>query len=135
MIYVGKCGVILITLITDKGEFDNPKTGNWRYRYKTSGGDIQIQEKINPFDATIPQIRIISDLLKNEKVYHNCVKRLVVYTQNKIRFTYEYKEIISVDDLIPTIEKYNKKAVLTNAEIRLAYDAIKAYSEFIEQKK
>lgn len=135
IIYIGKCGIILMTIITNKGEFDNPKTGNWKYRYKNSSGEIQIEDKVNPFDATIPQIRVVSDLLKNESVYNNCIKRMVVYTQSKIRFTYDYKEIVSVDKLLSTIENYNKKSVLTNAEIRLAYDAITTYSDFISNSE
>lgn len=134
IVFIGKCGVVLITLITNKGEFDNPKTGKWRYRYKNSSGEIVVEDKINPFDATIPQIRVVSELLKNEKVYNNCIKRIVVYTQSKIRFTYDYKEIVSIDDLLPTLAEYNKKSILTSAEIRLAYDAIYNYSEYLKNQ-
>lgn len=134
MVYIGKCGVVLMTIITNKGEFDNPKTGKWRYRYKNAAGEIIVEDKINPFDATIPQIRVVSDLLKNEKVYHNCIKRIVVYTQSKIRFTYDYKEIVSIDNLMATLEEYNKKSILTSAEIRLAYDAISNYSEYLKNQ-
>ena len=134
IVFIGKCGVILITIITNKGEFDNPKTGDWRYRYKNSAGEIVIEDKVNPFDATIPQIRVISELLKNERVNNNCIKRLVVYTQSKIRFTYDYKEVVSVDNLLSTLEEYNKKQVLTSAEIRLAYDAIVNYSEYLKSQ-
>lgn len=134
IVFIGKCGVVLITLITNKGEFDNPKTGKWRYRYKNPAGEIIVEDKINPFDATIPQIRVVSELLKNEKVYNNCIKRIVVYTQSKIRFTYDYKEIVKVDDLMSTLEEYNKKSILTSAEIRLAYDAIYNYSEYLKNQ-
>lgn len=133
IVFIGKCGIILMTIISTKGEFDNPKTGKWRYRYKNSSGEIVVEDKVNPFDATIPQIRVISELLKNEGVYNNSIKRMVVYTQDKIRFTYDYKEIVAVDDLIFRLEEYNSKSILTSAEIRLAYDAIYNYSEYLKE--
>ena len=132
IIFVNKCGVLLITVITDKGEFDNPKTGEWRYRFVDGDGKVQVQKKINPFDSTIPQIRIVSDILKKEGIYSKCIKRLVVYTQNKIRFTYNYSEIISIDKLISAIDSMNLKNELTPSEARVAFRAITKYSNSLK---
>lgn len=132
IVFVDKCGVLLITVITDKGEFDNPKTGEWKYRFSDSEGKVQVQRRLNPFDATIPQIRIISELLNNEGIYSKCIKRLVVYTQAKVRFTYNYTEVISVDKLIPTIQKMNSTNELTPSEARVAIASIADYVNYLE---
>ena len=137
IIFVDKCGVLLINVINDKGEFDNPKTGEWRYRFADSEGNVKIQKINNPFDATIPQIRIINELLNHEGIYSKCVKRMVVYTQNKVRFTYNYSEIVSIDDIIKTIDSMNSQKELTSSEARVAISAISDYVDFleIEEKK
>ncbi len=135
IVFVDKCGVLLLTVITEKGEFDNPKTGEWRYRFQDAEGNVKIHKKINPFDATIPQIRIISELLKSEGIYSKCVKRFVVYTQTKIRFTYNYAEIISIDNLIDTVHKLNSQQELTPPEARVAFSAIRDYVNYLENKE
>lgn len=132
IVFVDKCGVLLITVITDKGEFDNPKTGEWKYRYSDAEGKVQIQKRLNPFDATIPQIKIISELLNNEGIYSKCIKRLVVYTQNKVRFSYNYAEVIGVEKLISTIHKMNSSNELTPSEARVAISSISDYVNYLE---
>ncbi|MBE6543956.1 MAG: hypothetical protein E7675_06105 [Ruminococcaceae bacterium] len=132
IVFVDKCGVLLITVITEKGEFDNPKTGEWKYRFADAEGKVQIQRKQNPFDATIPQIRIISELLNNEGIYSKCIKRIVVYTQSKVRFTYNYSEIIGIEKLIPMIHKMNSSNELTPSEARVAVSSIADYVNYLE---
>ncbi len=133
IIFVDKCGVLLITVLNEKGEFDNPKTGEWRYRFVDSEGTLQVKKILNPFDATIPQIRVISELLNNEGIYSKCIKRLVIYTQSKVRFTYNYAEIISVDNLLAVIDKMNSQNELTSSEARVARSAIYDYVSYVEK--
>ncbi len=135
IVFVGKCGVLLITVINDKGEFDNPKTGPWHHRFKTPDGETRIVSKINPFDATIPQIRLVSELLADEGIYGKCIKRLVVLTQEKTRTVYTYPEVISINDLVDTVNKLNEKNIFSNAEIRTVTDLLSDYSEYICSSK
>lgn len=131
VVFVGKCGVMLITIIDRGGEYDNPKTGEWKHRYKNSKGEIKIAKMTNPFDSTIPQLRYVSDLLTNDGINGKCVKRLVVMTE-KVRTTYTYPEVLSIDELLDTIRMLSENNMLSPAEIRTAVDALYDYADYIE---
>lgn len=133
IIYVSRGGVMVITVISGDGAYDNPKTGTWRYRYLGNGGKPVTVSLANPFDTMIPAANTLEGLLVGEKIYVD-VQRLVVFSGSAIGMTVKYPEALAVKDLIDYLEAFNQKNTLNGPQFRNAAEVISAFTQYNQHK-
>lgn len=115
--YVGRGGILLLTVVPDAGCYDNPKAGNWKHSLITQNGQSLTQTIVNPFDATNPHISAIETLLSAEGVYQKNIARAVILTGKNVYYTTVYREILSPGTLFSYIREFDSHSVLSLSEI------------------
>ena len=133
ILYVSRGGVLIISVVTGTGAFDNPKTGAWRYRYPDASGKPITVNIPNPFDMTIPAANILEGLLAGEKIFLD-VNRIVVFTGKKIGLTNKYPEAVSVTELVDYIHAFDQRTVMNGPQFRTAATTITAFAEYNQHK-
>ena len=133
ILYVSRGGVLIISIVNGTGAFDNPKTGNWRYRYPDSNGKPITVNIPNPFDVTIPASNILEGLLAGEKIFLD-VNRIAVFSGNKIGLTNKYAEAVHIDDLTSYIQSFDQHSILNGPQFRSAATAVTAFAQYNQYK-
>lgn len=117
--YVGRGGILLLTVIPDLGCYDNPKTGNWKHSMVVKGQTVT-QTIVNPFDATNPHLSAIDTLLEAEGITEKPITRAVIFTGKNVLYTTVYKEILSPGTLFDFVKHFDAQDVWGSSEIRRA---------------
>lgn len=123
--YIGRGGVLLLTVVPDTGCYDNPKVGNWKHSVSTENGQTITQTIVNPFDATNPHVSAIETVLNAEGITEKNITRAVVLTGKNVYYTTVYKEILSPGTLFGFLNRFNQARVLGGSEIKRIGDALR----------
>ncbi len=122
--YVGRGGVLLLTAIPDRGNFDTPKSGNWKIALSLSrggqegeGGKI-LRDFPNPFETTTPHPRAVANLLAPVGLSRAPVTRAVVLTADGVYYTTVYRELLSLGTLLRFVRTFDLQKNLTRNEVR-----------------
>ena len=133
MLYISGGGVVIISVITGSGAFDNPKTGTWRFRYPGNNGKPVTVNIPNPFDSTIPAANILEGMLAAEKIYLD-VQRIAVFSGEKVAMTAKYKEAMTIDGLIQYLTNINSRMVMNGPQFRSASETVTAFAQYNQYK-
>lgn len=115
--YVGRGGILLLTVVPDTGCFDTPKVGNWKHSRMVQGQAVT-KTVVNPFDATNPHPSAIENLLSSEDLREKNITRAVVLTGKGVLYTTVYKELLSPGTLLRFVRSFNMQKSLSGSEIR-----------------
>lgn len=115
--YVGKGGILLLTVVPDGGCFDTPKVGNWKHSRMVEGQAVT-KTVVNPFDATNPHPSAVETLLSSIGLHDKNITRAVVLTGKGVLYTTVYKELLSPGTLLRFVRSFNMQKNLSSSEIR-----------------
>lgn len=126
--YVGRGGILLLTVVPDLGCYDNPKTGNWKHSMVVKGQTVT-QTIVNPFDATNPHLSAIETLLEAEGIAEKPITRAVIFTGKNVLYTTVYKEILSPGTLYDFVRRFDAQDVWGSSEIRRAAAVLQSVAD------
>jgi len=133
IVYIGSGGVLLISVISDGGLYNNPITGDWSHTY-TQNGEPQTDIYINPFDVQNSFKKVVEKLLEHEGIHPEVIQTLVVYTNENAKFSLQIPNLIYIEDLYKYIKKFNRKRALRQKKQQTAAEIIHKYSKFAKEK-
>jgi len=133
ILYISRGGILLITVIPDKGKFDNPKTGMWKYSYENIKHETVTLLRVNPFDSSIPQANVIEDLLTGQGLLNKTITRAVLFTSDEVEFESDYPEILIMGNLFDYIEEFDLSGELNSNELTIAVDTIDTYASINQE--
>lgn len=132
VVYISRGGVLLLTVLPDTGNYDNPKIGPWRHRYMNTAKEVVTLQKNNPFDAMSFFLAVAEKLMISEDVLNPSVTRAVVFTADLVDYTTEYSECLTLATLFDYVEAFNKRRHLNKEEYIKVCQAITACSDYLE---
>lgn len=133
IVYIGSGGVLLITVISDGGLFNNPEEGDWSHTYSTDG-EPQTDIYVNPFQITNSFKTVIDKLLEHENISPSVVGTLVVHTNENANFAHDLPNLISIDNLMKYIKEFNKNGRLRFSKQKNVAEIIYKYSKFAKER-
>ena len=132
VVYVSRGGVLLLTVLPDTGNYDNPKIGPWRHRYINTRKEVVTLQKTNPFDTMAFFASVTEKLMMAENVLNPSVTRAVVFSADLVDFTTDYPECLTVGTLYDYVEAFNKRRHLNKEEYVKVCQALTACSDYLE---
>lgn len=101
-------GVFVIELKSHNGKITNGDTKYWTQVYN----DKRISF-YNPMYQNDTHVKVINSILKSEGQYNVPIYSVVVFTSNKVTFTNDYKNLVSLDELTRYIKKTGKSDAIS----------------------
>lgn len=133
VVYVSRGGVLLLTVFSDVGTYDNPKVGPWRHRYINTKKETITLQKPNPFDSMAFFSAVAEKLMVSEEVLNPSVTRAVVFSADLVDFTTDYPEILTIGTLFDYVEAFNRRKHFNSSEYAKVCQAISACSDYLEE--
>ncbi len=134
VVYVSKGGVLLLTVLSKTGVYDNPKIGNWRHRYINTNKETVTVNLTNPFDEMAFFANVTEKLLLSEEVLNPAVSRAVVFSADLVNFTNDYDECLTVATLFDYVERFNARKHFTDKEFHRACEGVVACNEYLRAR-
>ena len=125
---VTRAGIFIVTRICGGGLIENPqKEVTWRF---LSQGNVR--EFPNPFKAQDSARRLLSLYAERAGVSDVCVRTLVVYTDEKLRFSEPpTKGTIHISEIYRKIQRLSRKGKLSYRDIHAIVSAISDAEEAV----
>lgn len=134
VVYISKGGVLLLTVFSEIGTYDNPKIGAWRHRFINAQKETVTLQKSNPFDTMSFFATVAEKLMVSESVLNPSVTRAVVFSADLVDFTTDYPECLTIGTLFDYVEAFNRRKHFNEKEFARVSDAIRACSDYLEAR-
>ncbi len=122
LLMVGRGGILVITLKGQTGFIENPMRGDWRAFTRT-----QTQQFANPFELNALRVAAVRNILAEEQFTNVPVHSIVAFMR-PVKFKNRFSQVVTAEQLIPSVVNLNKNRFLTGEEIRNVTRLLRKYA-------
>ena len=121
-IVIIRSGIFVIELKSHNGKIINGNTRKWTQIYN----DKRISF-YNPIYQNETHIKVIKEILRREGQYRLPIYSVITFSSSKVTFTENYKNLVSLDELVKYIKKTGKSEAVSIRQTTRLRSILRSY--------